>query len=228
MDNFNMKQWLQENKVGPYSKLKEEKFYAPSYVAQKYGSKAKEIEDNIEDEEDNNPNIWDLYTSLETEKETDEFVKGFMNEGSSNTQKGFLKKLDNIHLTVDGQKYELTIEADYEYTTTSDTDPRPHPDDPTTYTGYDVDVTSVSPKIIELYKLKDGEDVKVTDPEEIREVEAALIVNREVMDDIKEFIAGSDEVLSNLGEEPDYYEPDLDETVGFVMKTKKSDPEQKF
>jgi len=82
-DNFNMKQFLAENKLGAYSKLKEEKFYAPSYVAQKYGSKAKEIEDNIEDEKDNNPNIWDLYTSLETEKETDEFVKGFMNEGEA-------------------------------------------------------------------------------------------------------------------------------------------------
>jgi len=79
-DNFNMKQFLTENKLGPYSKLKEEKFYAPSYVAQKYGDKAKEIEANIEDEEDNNPNIWDLYTSLETAEETDEFVKGFLDE----------------------------------------------------------------------------------------------------------------------------------------------------
>ncbi|MBM3204040.1 hypothetical protein FJZ55_09085 [Candidatus Woesearchaeota archaeon] len=78
-----MKKFLVENKLGAYSKLKEEKFYAPSYVAQKYGSKAKEIEANIEDEEDNNPNIWDLYTSLETAEETDEFVKGFMNEGES-------------------------------------------------------------------------------------------------------------------------------------------------
>jgi len=82
-DNFNMKQFLAENKLGAYSKLKEEKFYAPSYVAKKYGSKAKEIEDNIEDEKDNTPNIWDLYTSLETEKETDEFVKGFMNENET-------------------------------------------------------------------------------------------------------------------------------------------------
>lgn len=82
-DNFDMKKFLVENKLGAYSKLKEEKFYAPSYVAKKYGSKAKEIEDNIEDEKDNNPNIWDLYTSLETEKETDEFVKGFMNENET-------------------------------------------------------------------------------------------------------------------------------------------------
>jgi len=79
-DNFDMKQFLTENKLGPYSRLKEEKFYAPSYVAKKYGSKAKEIEDNIQDEEDNNPNIWDLYTSLETPEETDEFVAGYIDE----------------------------------------------------------------------------------------------------------------------------------------------------
>jgi hypothetical protein len=79
-DNFDMKQFLMENKLGAYSKLKEEKFYAPIYVAKKYGSKAKEIENNIQDEEDNNPNIWDLYTSLETPEETDEFVAGYIDE----------------------------------------------------------------------------------------------------------------------------------------------------
>lgn len=59
--------------------ITENKFYAPDYVAQKYGDKAKEIEQNIEDEEDNNPNIWDLYTSLETPEEVDNFIKGFIN-----------------------------------------------------------------------------------------------------------------------------------------------------
>lgn len=82
-DNFNMKQFLVENKLGAYSKLKENKFYSRDYVAQKYGDKAKEIEDNIHDEEDNNPNIWDLYTSLETADEVDNFVKGYMNEGKN-------------------------------------------------------------------------------------------------------------------------------------------------
>jgi hypothetical protein len=89
-DNFDMKKFLVENKLGVYSKLREEKFYAPSYVASKYGNKAKEIEDNIHDEEDNNPNIWDLYTSLETEKETDEFVKGFMNEAKGADQSNLM------------------------------------------------------------------------------------------------------------------------------------------
>ena len=62
------------------SQMNEEKFYAPNYVAQKYGDKAKEIEKNIEDEEDNNPNIWDLYTSLETPEEVNDFVQGFIND----------------------------------------------------------------------------------------------------------------------------------------------------
>ena len=58
--------------------ITEQKFYSRDYVKQKYGDKAKEIEANIEDEEDNNPNIWDLYISLETAEETDNFVKGFI------------------------------------------------------------------------------------------------------------------------------------------------------
>ena len=86
-DNFDMKKFLTENKLGAYSRLKENKFYAPDYVAKKYGDKAKEIEANIEDEEDNNPNIWDLYTSLETADEVDNFVKGFMNENKSSSIK---------------------------------------------------------------------------------------------------------------------------------------------
>ena len=60
--------------------LNEQKFYSRDYVKQKYGDKAEEIEANIEDEEDNNPNIFDLYTSLETAEETDDFVKGFIND----------------------------------------------------------------------------------------------------------------------------------------------------
>jgi hypothetical protein len=62
--------------------VNENKFYSRDYVKQKYGDKSKEIEINIEDEEDNNPNIWDLYTSLETAKETDDFIKGFINTES--------------------------------------------------------------------------------------------------------------------------------------------------
>jgi hypothetical protein len=65
--------------AGLLKENKEQKFYSRDYVKQKYSDKAKEIEANIEDEENNNPNIWDLYTSLETAKEVDDFVKGFIN-----------------------------------------------------------------------------------------------------------------------------------------------------
>ena len=69
--------------------LNERKFYSRDYVKQKYGDKAKEIEANIEDEEDNNPNIFDLYTSLETAEETDDFVKGFINENQLNENENY-------------------------------------------------------------------------------------------------------------------------------------------
>jgi hypothetical protein len=60
--------------------LKEDQFYAPDYIVQKYGEdKAKKIEQNIFDAEEmeNNPNLWDLFTSLETPQEVDEFIKGY-------------------------------------------------------------------------------------------------------------------------------------------------------
>ena len=69
--------------------ITEEKFYSRNYIKQKYKAKAKEIEDNIEDEMDNNPNIWDLYTSLETPKEVDNFIKGFLNENQINENLNF-------------------------------------------------------------------------------------------------------------------------------------------
>lgn len=59
--------------------LRENRFYAPNYIKQKYGKEAKEIEQNIFDAEEaeNNPNLWDLFTSLETPREVEDFVKGY-------------------------------------------------------------------------------------------------------------------------------------------------------
>ena len=59
--------------------LKEDvtRFYAPDYVEKKYGKEeAKEIEQNIEDEGNN---TWDLYLSLETPEEVEDFIQGFRN-----------------------------------------------------------------------------------------------------------------------------------------------------
>ena len=65
-----------------------DRFYAPTYIAQKYGAdKAKEIEANIEDE---GANMWDLYKSLETSQEVDNFIDGFMSEGTINEDLSYL------------------------------------------------------------------------------------------------------------------------------------------
>ena len=65
-----------------------DRFYAPDYIAQKYGAdKAKEIEANIEDE---GANTWDLYKSLETSQEVDNFIDGFMSEGTINEDLSYL------------------------------------------------------------------------------------------------------------------------------------------
>jgi hypothetical protein len=51
------------------------KFYSRDYVKTKFGEvKTKYIEQNIDDE---GSNMWDLYTSLDTPEEVDEFIKGF-------------------------------------------------------------------------------------------------------------------------------------------------------
>jgi len=91
-DNFNLKKFLTENRLTTNAKAQEvaeEKFYAPDYIAQKYGNKAKEIEQNIHDAEEaeNNPNLWDHFTSLETPGEVDDFIQGFIDEGvNENTE----------------------------------------------------------------------------------------------------------------------------------------------
>ncbi len=65
-----------------------ERFYAPTYIVQKYGAdKAKEIEANIEDE---GANTWDLFTSLETPQEVDNFIGGFLSENTLNEDLSYL------------------------------------------------------------------------------------------------------------------------------------------
>jgi len=119
-DNFNIREWQLKQAINELEEKKlckecgagymeegqcmecgymgEGKFYSRDYVDQKYGNKAKEIEDNIQDEEDNNPNIWDLYTSLETPEEVDDFVQGYMNEAT------FTSKHDDDPKLKGGQK----------------------------------------------------------------------------------------------------------------------------
>jgi hypothetical protein len=64
------------------------RFYAPTYIVQKYGAdKAKEIEANIEDE---GANTWDLFTSLETPQEVDNFIGGFLSENTLNENLSYL------------------------------------------------------------------------------------------------------------------------------------------
>ena len=187
MDNFNMKQWLQENKVGPYSKTLLNEM---------------------------NPAAMDVMAE----------------RGRKGVRDGFLEKLDDIQLTHNGEEYDIVIEAPYEYTVESDTDPRAHPDDPSPGTVFDIDIVRIAPKILELYKLQGGEYVPVEDQAEIQEVEAALVRDEAAMKRIENFIRNYDIDLENIDDdyEDDRYEPDMEETVGYVMKTKKSDSEQEF
>lgn len=65
-----------------------ERFYAPTYIVQKHGAdKAKEIEANIEDE---GANTWDLFTSLETPQEVDNFIGGFLSENTLSEDLSYL------------------------------------------------------------------------------------------------------------------------------------------
>lgn len=168
MDNFNYKQFLFENKIGVYAKaanLKEDTFYAPSYVAQKYGDRAKEIEANIEDEEEANPNIWDLYTSLQTPEETDEFIKGFINETGDH---GNLITTDipEYEMVILGKEYLIKGSAEVEFTYEDDE----YEDHHLIYSGgYVVEKATIS--ISEL-SVEDGDSYRpIKDPKFIKQIE---------------------------------------------------------
>jgi hypothetical protein len=96
------------------------KFYAPSYIAQKYGAeKAKEIEQNIFDaeESENNPNLWDLFTSMESAEEVDDFVKDFMSEAKHSemdeaTLEEILAELNALSEDMEGDLEEGHVKSD--------------------------------------------------------------------------------------------------------------------
>jgi hypothetical protein len=89
----------------------ENKFYSRDYVSQKYGNKAKEIEDNIEDE---NPNVWDIYTSLETPEEVDEFVSGYLDEALQEENSTPSKELRQAVLKYIKPEYQDKVENTYD------------------------------------------------------------------------------------------------------------------
>ena len=75
-DNFDLKKYLIENKATTNSRMLSEneagKFYAPTYLKQKYGeAAAKEIEAGI-DEMD--ANAWDRFTAMESAEEVEDYI----------------------------------------------------------------------------------------------------------------------------------------------------------
>jgi hypothetical protein len=84
-----------------------ERFYAPTYIVQKYGTnKAKEIETNIEDE---GANMWDLFTSLETPQEVDNFIGGFLSENT--LDEGTLEEMASFYKLTDNSPKALAAIA---------------------------------------------------------------------------------------------------------------------
>ncbi len=97
IDDYNTPPWDRPKYKGVFNLGDEyddddrEPFHPYQYLKQEYGSKAKAIENNIFDAEetDNNPNLWDYFMSLESPKEVDEFLQGFMDEELEENQRSF-------------------------------------------------------------------------------------------------------------------------------------------
>ena len=97
IDDYNTPPWDRPKYKGVFNLGDEyddddrEPFNPYQYLKQEYGSKAKAIENNIFDAEetDNNPNLWDYFMSLESPKEVDEFLQGFMDEELEENQRSF-------------------------------------------------------------------------------------------------------------------------------------------
>lgn len=97
IDDYNTPPWDRPRYKGvfdlgdEYDDDDREPFHPYQYLKQEYGSKAKAIENNIFDAEetDNNPNLWDYFMSLESPKEVDEFLQGFMDEELEENQRSF-------------------------------------------------------------------------------------------------------------------------------------------
>lgn len=103
-DTFDIKKFLTENSLTTQSRMRAGTpvFYAPSYLKKKYPNNYKEIEEDIDEM---GPNAWNLFTSLESPEEVEDFIQG-LTEDSSTVKE--VEEIPNVPPTI-----EEEVESEY-------------------------------------------------------------------------------------------------------------------
>jgi len=209
MDNFNMKQWLQENKIGPYSKVSLNEMNPTAL-----GMGQKEADEEMLAKDSQNGD-WVDNASMDVMAERNGTRKSSLE----------LKEFQPIIL---GKEYIMDLEVDFEY----HTEEADYVDHMMTSPGGlyvdDVKVTAVKNLAVD----EGGDDYRdINDPAAINQIKDLLNTDPKLKKRVEREVVESEE-LEKFDAESDYeddrYEPDMEETVGYVMKTKKADPEQEF
>jgi hypothetical protein len=281
MDNFNMKRWLTENRVGLYSKVKEDRipsikvlrdlyyFDRLSTLAAKedvdpkhhpYASlwaKAGDILNADSEEFDMVLSSGRLEKGVDyTDESLQEIDPATLGMGQEEADDEMLARggqkgdwVDNASMDVMaerrgtrvnslelkefqpiilGKEYIMDLEVDFEY----HTEEADYVDHMMTSPGGlyvdDVKVTAVKNLAVD----EGGDDYRdINDPAAINQIKDLLNTDPKLKKQVEREVAESD-ALEKFDADSDYdddrYERDMEETVGYVMKTKKADPEQEF
>ncbi len=205
MDNFNMKQWLQENKIGPYGKVNLNEM---NPVTLGMGQEEADIEMQKKDDKEGD---W-----------VDNISMDVMAEGPSRSK---VITVPEWEVNVLGKDHMISADVDIDY----DVDEPDYLDGRMISSG-GAYVTDATAKITKL-EVEDGDEYReVNDPAYIKQIEDLINkdpkLNRGLKDEVSFW-------AEDLGAEDDYEDTydgydDMDETVGYAMKTKESDPAKKF
>lgn len=207
MDNFNMKQWLIENKSGMYSKTLSKEDYSEE-------SDATSQTQNRGDLSEMNPAalgapqaVADTRMQAKDDQNGDWVDNASMDVVAERRYYRGTEEVEDEEITINGVDYIITSEVNYEIDEDGD------------WENWDIVVKQLGKGIGDEY-------VSVKDPAEIANVQEFL--NKSVMN-AKSIL---NRVDTSNAEEPfdDSYEDEsrYDETVGYVMKTKSPGDKQFF
>lgn len=200
MDNFNMKQWLQENKMGPYSKtLLNEINPAALGVGQEEADEEMQQQDAMRG------------------TEVDNVSMGVVAEYK--TQSGTIN-MNDYEITILGKDYMMDVEVDVEYHMEE-----PGYEDPYQISSGGIVLDNATAEIKKLAVGEEDEYREINDPAAIKQIEDLLNTDKRIKKQFEDDVADTSDFYE-LGAGDDY----IDEAgiVGYVMKTKEADPEKKF
>lgn len=201
MKNFNLKQWLIENKAGVYSKTN---------IFEDYDVQGDETENRGDMDSDANLQelnpaalgVQQAVADRQMQKQDDEngdWVDNASMDVVAEARIGGYAEVHDEELEIDGVPTILTCDIEYEL------DKESH-----SISDYRIKITDLG-----MDKENAGEYITISDPKVIAQVENRLNTDEELAKPILKQID-----ITNATR----FESDIPETVGYVMKTKPSDP----